>query len=90
MLEKTDVLPGEDVPKVDVTQAQDGGIIKQIKRAGSDPGERLTFSETVLQIYTALFNNLTYTRVIMIRFQAPEGRQGEGALRWHPAGWLQV
>lgn len=28
---------GEDVPKEDVTQAQDGGIIKQIKRAGSDP-----------------------------------------------------
>ena len=39
MQEKTDALPGEDVPKVDVTQAQDGGIIKQIKRAGSDPGE---------------------------------------------------
>jgi len=37
MQEKTDALPGEDVPKVDVTQAQDGGIIKQIKRAGSDP-----------------------------------------------------
>ena len=56
MQEKTDVLPGEDVPKVDVTQAQDGGIIKQIKRAGSDPGERLTFSETVLQIYSILYS----------------------------------
>ena len=47
---------GEDVPKEDVTQAQDGGIIKQIKRAGSDPGERLTFSETVLQIYSILYS----------------------------------
>ena len=47
MPEKAD----EDVPKVDVTQAQDGGILKQIKRAGSDPGEaRLTLVATVLLV----------------------------------------
>ena len=40
MPEKTEASPaGEDAPKVDVTQAQDGGILKQIKREGSDPGE---------------------------------------------------
>ena len=40
MPEKTEASPaGEDAPKVDVTQAQDGGILKQIKRKGSDPGE---------------------------------------------------
>ena len=39
----------EDVPKEDVTQAQDGGIIKQIKRAGSDPGE--TYLLRCLQAY---------------------------------------
>jgi len=38
MPEKTEASPaGEDAPKVDVTQAQDGGILKQIKREGSDP-----------------------------------------------------
>merc|ERR1712117_1008101 len=38
MPEKTEASPaGEDAPKADVTQAQDGDILKQIKREGSDP-----------------------------------------------------
>ena len=63
MQEKTDVLPGEDVPKVDVTQAQDGGIIKQIKRAGSDPGEReVNFLRNCLtDLSYIVFSNVTYT-----------------------------
>ena len=31
-------MPEEKSDAVDVTQAQDGGILKQVKRAGPDPG----------------------------------------------------
>ena len=52
MPEKTEASPaGEGAPQVDVTLAQDGGILKQIKRAGSDPGETSTLSYRITELY---------------------------------------